>query len=109
MKTFAKIISLYFLILIALPAVKMVAMQFEGNCCEATHKCSTEIPKGCQKQKCVLNCSFVTSQFIVQQIHHISFNSAIELMQKNNLSYENVLKANYQNNIWHPPKNNLTS
>jgi hypothetical protein len=109
MKIFAKIISIYFLILIALPAIKMVAMQFEGNCCEATHKCSSENSKGCQKEKCILSFNFNTSQFIIQQIHHISYNHEPEFEQKDNLAYEKVFIAKYQSTIWHPPKTILVS
>jgi hypothetical protein len=105
MKTLARILSFYFLILIAIPAIKVVKSQLESNCSAICHKENRSVnPKGCQKGKCILNFNFGTGQFIVQQIQSVSFNTDFEIADKDNLSYEKVFIANYKNIIWHPPK-----
>ncbi|MET0946602.1 MAG: hypothetical protein ABWY22_14435 [Flavobacterium sp.] len=106
MKTLARIISIYFLFLIAIPTVKVVKSQLGGNCntaCQNEKK--SESTKGCQKEKCILNFNFSTGHYIVQQIQSISFNQELEVVERNNLSYEKVFISKYQNTIWHPPKN----
>lgn len=101
------IISLYFLFLMAIPTIKVVKSELGSGCAEACQKeKKNEIPKGCQKEKCILNLNFNTGQFIVQQVQHINFNGAFEFENKDSLSYEKVFIPNYRNTIWHPPKSN---
>ena len=109
MKIVARIISFYFLVLIAIPTLKVVKKQLDTNCNSCCHtEKSAEIPRSCAKEKCILNFNFSTGQFIVQQIHDITFNRITEITEKSRLDYEKVFLSKYQNAIWIPPKARLT-
>jgi len=106
MKTLTRIISFYFLFLIAIPTIKVVKSQLGVNCNTTCQKENKNInPKGCQKEKCILNFNFNTGQYIVEQIQSISFNQELGALERKNLSYEKVFLSKCQNTIWHPPKN----
>jgi hypothetical protein len=103
MKTWTAIFSLYFLFLLAIPTLKVVKSELgcKNSCCKEQ---KSEIPKGCQKEKCLFNLSYSTGHFIVQQIQKIVLHDSFATISKNDLSYEKVFIPNYKNSIWHPPK-----
>jgi hypothetical protein len=103
MKIGSIIFSFFFMLLIAIPTLKVVKSKF-GCQSSCSKEQKSEMPKGCQKEKCVLNLNFSTGQFIVEQIHEFTFNREIKFENKRNLNHNNVFISSYKNTIWHPPK-----
>jgi hypothetical protein len=104
MKMRITLFCFYFLLLMAIPTIKVVKSHLgcASICCKEQ---KSEIPKGCQKGKCILNFNFNTGQFIGQQEQNVTLNNESETIEKNQLNYEKNFIPNYTNIIWHPPKN----
>lgn len=105
MKMRTTLFCFYFLLLMVIPTIKVVKSQLGcgSKCCKEQ---KSEMPKGCQKGKCILNFNFNTGQFIGQQEQNVTLNYETETIEKNQLNYEKNFIPNYINTIWHPPKNN---
>jgi len=105
MKTLVRIFSIYFLLLLAIPTFKVVKSELGMNCAKSCcNQSKNEKQKGCQKEKCILNCSFNTGQFVVAQIQNISFKIPLKIGHENDLMYEKKNIPVYQDLIWQPPE-----
>ena len=89
----------------AIPTFKVVKSELGMNCTKTCHKESkNEKQKGCQKEKCILNNSFSTGQFIVAQVQHIDLNTVFVYGSQNDFTYENEFIPKYKDIIWEPPE-----
>jgi hypothetical protein len=98
MKIRITLFCFYFLLLMAIPTIKVVKSQlgYDSKCCKEQ---KSEIPKGGQKGKCILNLNFNTGQFIAQQVQIVFFNHEIEIVEKECLNCEKNFIPNYTNTI----------
>lgn len=88
-----------------LPTINLVKSRLGcGSICSKENK--SEMPKGCQKGKCILNFNFNTGQFLGQQEQSVSWNPVNQTMEQEQLNYAKNFIPNYTNTIWHPPKDN---
>ncbi len=104
MKISTILFSFYFLLLIAIPTLKVVKSQFgcEKMCCKERKQ---DAPKSCQKEKCILN--FNSGQFVIEEIQSIPITTKLQLVSKNKIRNQKVFIANYDNMIWQPPEQNV--
>ncbi len=108
MKIGSIIFSFFFVLLLAIPTLKVVKSKI-GCQSSCSKEQKSEMPKGCQKEKCVLNLNFSTGQFIVEQIQEFTFNKVIPFEIKRNLKQNTVFISSYKNTIWHPPKSSYVA
>ena len=91
--------------LLTIPTYKVVKSELGMNCAKTCHnEGKNEKQKGCQKERCILNNTFSSGQFIVEQIQNIPFNKQLEYGSKNDLTYEKEFIPKYKDIIWEPPE-----
>lgn len=107
MKFIVSFLCFYFLILILLPSVRAVKMQFVQNCKSSyeldisKNKVSDE---GCEKEKCLMNLNFSSSNFLLfnQNFKIEIVYSPLQSLEKS--QYHKKFISNYNASIWEPPE-----
>lgn len=103
MKPLIYSICFYFLLLAALPTVNVWRMHMAMNCRMECSK-NSEIPTGCQKDKCLMNLNFDLGQFVPGQIQQLSFQNTF-LEEKKKISFYKRFSPNKVfHTIWQPPE-----
>jgi hypothetical protein len=106
MKTTAILFSFYMLAMASFSSIAVVKVMLKSNCstecCKKT--CSTEMPNGCTKDKCLVLFSFNIQSFIVEKITEINFNfTTLKRKASINFYTENYIFQHLKN-IFHPPE-----
>lgn len=104
MKFKIHILLFYLIALTALPSVRAMKMNF-GNSCKMS--CQKNDDSECEKGKFVMSLNFSPVQFVKELNYDFIF--VFQTVDKKDTKsfYENFFNSNYQNAIWHPPKNLL--
>ncbi len=102
----AILFSFYILAMASFSSIAVVKVILKSNysseCCKKT--CSTAMPNGCTKDKCLVSFSFNIQSFIVEKITEISFNfNALKRKANVNFYTENYIFQHLKN-IFHPPE-----
>lgn len=109
MKSWSYILCFYLLVLMGLPTVRALKMQFGTPCeqttCESDSSCDKNSSNGCEKGKFVMSLNFSPVQFVgTQDLSSILFSLDVVRDKKQTSYYEKIFISKYQQSIWHPPK-----
>ncbi len=105
MKYFAILLCFYFNMLTILPTIRVIKMHIAEKhqmCCNTSD--SDCEPKGCEKEKCLLNYSLNSPTFLVFTTNYSFINDLIFIPKKENILYHKNFISNYNVTIWQPPE-----
>lgn len=105
MKYFAILLCFYFNMLTILPTIRVIKMHIAEKhqmCCNTSN--SDCEPKGCEKEKCLLNYSLNSPTFLLFATNYSFINDLIFIPKKENILYHKNFISNYNVTIWQPPE-----
>ena len=104
MRMITVLFCFFLFVLMALPSVRVVKIQFSEGCQSSCDKSNFENNDGCENGKIIMSLNFTPVSYITTKIYTATPQNFVITYKKEKIFYHKNLISKYQNTIWQPPK-----